>query len=109
TVPVLVEAVPELFGHRPDAEQVDVGEVQVGFGVEVLVAQVATADDGHAVVHQEQLVVHAPVLARQVEQPAHRAGDAGTAPQVQWVEHADMDVRVGGEGAHQAVETVAGG
>ncbi|MNP62250.1 hypothetical protein D3C76_1575100 [compost metagenome] len=61
-VPVLVEAVPQLFGDRADTEQVDVGEVQVGFGVEILVAQVAAADDGHAVVRQPQLVVHAPVL-----------------------------------------------
>ena len=61
-VPVLVEAVTQLLGHRPDAEHVDVGEIQVGFGVEILVAQVAPANDGHAVIGQPQLVMHAPVL-----------------------------------------------
>jgi hypothetical protein len=77
------KAVAQLLGHRPDAEHVDIGEVQVGLGIEILIPQVAPADDRHAVVRQPQLVVHAPVLQRQVEQPAHGPCHAGAAPQVQ--------------------------
>ncbi|MNH22795.1 hypothetical protein D3C79_826660 [compost metagenome] len=53
--------------------------------------------------------MHAPVLARQVEQPAHGARHACAAAQVQRVEHADLDVGVGIEGAHDGVQAVAGG
>ncbi len=99
----------KLFGHRADAQQVDVGEVEVGFGIEILIAQVAPADDGHAVVHQEQLVVHAPMLTRQVEEAANRTRHAGAAAQVQRVEHTYLNVRVGIESAHDDVQAVAGG
>ncbi|MNC64910.1 hypothetical protein D3C75_1151460 [compost metagenome] len=61
-VPVLVETLSQLLGDRADTEQVDVGEVHVGLGIEILVAQIAPADNGHAVVRQPQLVVHASVL-----------------------------------------------
>ncbi len=53
--------------------------------------------------------MHASVLTRQVEQPAHGTCDPGGAPQVQWVEHTDLDVRVGGEGAHDCIQAVTGG
>ncbi|MNN06163.1 hypothetical protein D3C81_1189450 [compost metagenome] len=53
--------------------------------------------------------MHAPVLQVEVEQTAHRPGHAGAAAQVQRVEHADVDVRVRGEGGHLVVDAVAGG
>ena len=93
-VPVLIETVPELLGHRPHAEHVDVSEIQIRLGIEVLVAQIASADDGHAVIRQPQLVVHPPVLQRQVEQSSGSPGHAGAAPQVQRIEQTDMDLRV---------------
>ncbi|SCZ40492.1 hypothetical protein SAMN03159306_01290 [Pseudomonas sp. NFACC48-1] len=108
-VPVLVEAVTQLFGHRADTEQVDVGEVQVGFGVEILIAQVATADDGHAVIRQPQLVVHPAVLLRKVEQAAEAASHAGGTSQVQRVEQADLDLRMSGEGGDDLILAIAGG
>ncbi|MNH14158.1 hypothetical protein D3C79_737460 [compost metagenome] len=98
----------ELLGDRTHAEQINVGEIQVGLGIEVFVTQVATADDGHAVVHQPQLVVHAPVLQVEVEQSSHRARHPGTAPQLQRVEHADVDIRMDGEGGHFHIEAVTG-
>ncbi len=100
---------PELLGHRADAEHVDIGEVQVRLGVEILVTQVAPANNCHAVVRQPQLVVHAPVLERQVEQPPHGPRHAGAAAQVQGVEQANLDLWVGGEGGDGLVEAVAGG
>src|SRR5690606_35764476 len=108
-VPVLVEALPEVGGDRPGDEQVDVGEVEVGAGVEVFVAEVAATDDAHAVVDQPELVVHAAVLAREVEQPAEAAGDGGAAAYVQRIEDADLDVRVRGNHRHLLVAAVAGG
>ena len=108
-VPILVETVAELLGHRAHAEHVDVGEIKVGFGVEIFVAQVAPADDGRAVVRQPQFVVHASMLQRQVEQAPHGARHAGAAPQVQRVEQANLDVGMGGEGGDDLIEAVAGG
>ncbi len=108
-VPVLVETVPELLGHRADTEHVDVGEVHVGLGIEILVAQIAPADDGHAVVRQPQLVVHAPMLLRQVEQAAHGRGHAGAAAQVQRVEHADLNLRMRRQRGDDLVQAIAGG
>ncbi|MNJ81235.1 hypothetical protein D3C77_799500 [compost metagenome] len=49
------------------------------------------------------------MLAVEVEQPAQGAGDAGTAAQVQGIEHADLDVRVGGERGDFIIAPVAGG
>ena len=108
-VPVLVEAVRQLLGHRADGQQVDVGEVAAGFGVEVFVAEVAPADDGRAAVGQPQLVVHAPVLLAEVQRAAEHAGDAGGAAQVQRVEHPHLDVGVGGEQGDLVVAAVAAG
>ena len=96
-VPVLIETVAELFSDRSDTQQVDVGEVELGLRVEVLVTQVAPADDGGAAVRQPQLVVHATVLLREIEQPAHGAGDTGTATQLQRIEQANLNLWVSGQ------------
>ncbi|MNF86076.1 hypothetical protein D3C84_684990 [compost metagenome] len=109
TVPILVEAVAQLLGDRADAEHVDVGEIQVGLGIEILVPQVTAANDGGAVVRQPQLVVHAPVLQRQIEQPPHGPRHAGAAAQVQRVEQADLDLRVRRQRGDDPVEAIAGG
>ena len=108
-VPVLVETVPQLLGDRADTEHVDVGEVQVGLGIEILVPQVAPADNRHAVVRQPQLVVHASVLLRHIEQSAQGARHAGAAAQVQGVEHADLDLRMRRQRGDGPVQAIAGG
>ncbi|MNZ84356.1 hypothetical protein D3C78_1031090 [compost metagenome] len=100
---------PKLFGDRSDAQQVDVGEIQVGLGIEVLVTQVAATDDGGAVVCQPQLVVHASVLQRQVEQPAHGSRYPGAAAQMQRIEQANLYFRVSGQCGDGLVQAVAGG
>lgn len=99
----------ELVGDGADAEQVEVGEVHLRLGVEILVAEVASADDGRRAVGQPQLVVHAPVLLGQVEQAADASRDAGGAAQVQQVEQAHLDVRMGGEHTDLVVPAIAGG
>src|SRR5690606_7979484 len=73
------------------------------------VTEVAPADDGGATVGQPQLVVHAPVLAAEVEGAAEHPGDASGAAQVQGVEHPHLDVGVGGEQGDLVVLAVAGG
>ena len=107
-VPVLVEAVPQLFCHRADAEQVDIGEIQLRLGIEIFIAQIAPADDRHAVIGQPELVVHAPVLAREIEQPPHRPGHARAAPQLQRVEQADLDIGMGRKGCQHIVQAITG-
>ena len=58
-VPVLVER-PGNFRHdRSDRHDVDVGEREVRIRLEVLVPDVAAADDGHLIVDGEALAVHA--------------------------------------------------
>ncbi len=79
-VPVLIKAVPQLPSHGAGTEQVDVGEIQVGLGIEILIAHIAPANDAHGVIGEPQLVVHASMLLRQVEQPPHCPGSAGHAP-----------------------------
>ena len=108
-VPVLVEAMAELLGHRPYAEHVDIGEVQVRLGIEVFVAQIASADDGHCAVCQPQFVVHASMLLRQIEQPPHVARGASAAAQIERVEQANLNVGVRGEGGDDFIQAVAGG
>ena len=49
------------------------------------------------------------MLLREVEQAAHGAGEDGAAPQVQGVEQADLDLRVGRQGGDDLVQAVAGG
>ena len=107
-VPVLVEAVTQLFCHRAYAEQVDIGEIQLRLGIEILVAQIAPAHDRHAVIGQPELVVHAPVLARKVEQPPHCPGHARAAPQLQRVEQADLDIGMGRKGCQHIVQAITG-
>ncbi|MNC15862.1 hypothetical protein D3C75_636950 [compost metagenome] len=107
-VPVLVETVPELLGNRADTEQVDVSEIHVGLGIVILIPQISPADDGHAAVRQPQLVMHASMLLRQVEQSASGTCHPRTAAQVQRIEHSDLDLRVRGEGGNDAVQAIAG-
>ncbi|MCY1444585.1 hypothetical protein D9M71_610650 [compost metagenome] len=99
----------QLLGDGADTEYVDIGEIQVRLGIEILVPQIAPTNDGHAVIGQPQLVVHAPVLLRQVEQAAHGARHAGAAPQVQRVEYANLDLGMCCEGGDGDVLAVAGG
>ncbi len=108
-VPVLIEAVTQLLGHRPHTEHVDVGEIQIGLRVEILVAQIASADDGHGAIGQPQLVMHASMLLGQIEQPAQITGGAHAAAQIERIEQADLNVRVRSECGDDFIQPVAGG
>src|SRR5690606_35898689 len=74
-VPVLVETVGQLFGDRAGAEQIEIGEVEPLVDLEILIAQIASADNRQAAVGHYQLVVHASMLAGQVQQAAEGACD----------------------------------
>jgi hypothetical protein len=101
--------VAQLLGNRSDAQHVDIGKIQLGLGVEIFVTQIAAADDGNTAVGQPQLVVHAPMLLRQVHQAADTAGNARFTAQVLRIEQADFDVRVRSECCNGVVQAVAGG
>jgi len=53
--------------------------------------------------------VHAPVLLRQVEQPAHRSRHESAAAQVQRIKHADLNLRMRGQRRDNLLQSIAGG
>ncbi|MNE29997.1 hypothetical protein D3C80_1234940 [compost metagenome] len=109
TVPVLVKTMSQLFCDRADTEHVNVSKISVGLGIEILVAQIATSDDGHTVVYHPQLVVHTPVLKRQVEESTHRACHHGTAAQMERIEHSDLYIRMRRQSRDGFLQVIAGG
>ena len=59
-VPVVVEYRAYLPGNRPQGDDIEIVEVGVGAGPEVLIADIAPTHYGHTVVDDERLVVHSP-------------------------------------------------
>src|SRR5690606_33199145 len=94
---------------RAGAEQIEIGEVEPLVDLEILIAQIAPADNRQAAVGHYQLVVHASMLAGQVQQAAEGACDEIATAQVQRIEDMNGDVRVRGEDRDLVVVTVAGG
>ncbi len=91
-VPEGVEAARSL-GHRRAGDQpVEVGEIDLAAGVEIFVAQVATADHRHRVVGDPQLVVHAPVQALRVAEVFEHMQQAEGASAGEGVEDAHLDM-----------------
>ena len=60
-VPVGVELAADLLDDGARQRDVEIGEVRLVGGTEILVADVAAADDRDAVVRDPRLVVHAAV------------------------------------------------
>ena len=78
--PVTIEIGRDLLDHRADHGDVEVREQSLLGRAEVLVADVATAQDGDAVVGDQRLAVHPAVQAPEVEQvvgPARAAQHEG--------------------------------
>ena len=69
--------------------------------IEVLVADVASADDRDLAVDRERLVVHAPIEAREVGQEFERS----QATQAKRIEQPHFDVRMRGERTEESIET----
>ena len=69
-VPVAVEDLAGLPGHRADAKHVKVMEIEFGIEAEIFVTEIAPADDRDPVVDHHLLVVHAPVQALEVSRHA---------------------------------------
>ena len=65
--PVALEVTADFFDHRPDGDDVQVDERYILAGSEVLIADIATADDGGLAIGRERLVVHAAIRAREVD------------------------------------------
>ena len=65
-----LEAVANLFHHRTDAKYLVVVELDILVQLEILLADIAAADDGHGVVDGEGLAVHAAIGALEVHQAA---------------------------------------
>ena len=89
--------------RRAGGSNVQVAKVGSRVDLEVVVPDVAPADDGQGVVHHQGLIVHAVIEALEVPKecgnPALRAGKG--------IDHPDLDVRVGirgGEGRVPALK-----
>ena len=96
-LPELFEAHGQLLHRGPGSEYVVIGELPLGVDLEILVADVAAADEGDRTVGNEQLVVHAeiePRVAEEVLETTHEAVVAAVSP---GIEDADLDVRRPGE------------
>ena len=93
-VPVLVEGLRRLLHHRADRDQVEVAEIGVA-GIEIGVADIAAADDGDVAVHDERLVVHAPVEPVRIQQELGGPGEQGRFLRGERVEQPHLDVRMG--------------
>ena len=65
--PEFVESRRKLPGDRTASEDIVVGELRLGVDLEVLVADIAPADQRDRIVHDQQLVVHPVVEARGIE------------------------------------------
>ncbi|MNK93350.1 hypothetical protein D3C87_1135070 [compost metagenome] len=98
-VPVGVERAGDLAHDGAVRQHVQIAEADVGRGAEVLVADIAPADDGGLVIGNQRLVVHAPVHARELQQRAGTPeGAAGHR-----VEDAHLDGWMGVHGQQQVV------
>ena len=99
----MIEHAGGLPHHRSARDNVHVAEVELLIDFEIVVADVATADDRDRVVHHEELVVHAVVdaieVGDEVQQMRRTMGEG--------IEETDFDVRVrihGGDDRVAAVE-----
>jgi hypothetical protein len=92
-VPETVEDVARLLHGRPHQQQVGILEVDLLGGIEVLVADIAPADDGDAAIDDPGLVVHAPVQADRAQGHFHGAPPDAVAVAA-GIEDAHLDQRV---------------
>ena len=89
-IPEIVEDLGGVAHHRPDRRDIEVTEVGVGGHVEVVIADVAPAQNGQGVVGDHHLIVHpvidAPEIAEQIQHPEAAVGEG--------VEEPYLDLRV---------------
>ena len=102
-VPVAVEQIAESRQQRPRDEGIDIEIVLLVGLPEVGVADVAAARDSHGPVGDKQLVVHAPVQAREAEQRRDQLGGKAPAPCRERIEHAELELRRGRQRQQQGV------
>ncbi len=72
-VPVIIKAVADLGQDLPGRHNIEIAEIQLGIKVKILIGDIATADNGHLAIGDQQLVVHAMVGAFKIIQVAEIA------------------------------------
>ena len=98
-VPEAVEAGRQFIDYRPGCQHLEIIEVVVGLQAEILGGDVATAKYRQRVIDDKGLVVHAPVGEGKIAQQGPEGGGLAR----QWIEQADLDIGVGGEGGQYPV------
>src|SRR5439155_20660427 len=98
-VPERVEAAGQLPDHRPGDKQVVVAEFHRLAGSEIAIADVAAAGERNLVVDHEELVVHTVREPLLVQREFGRAHEFERSAVAEWIEDAQLDVRMRGERA----------
>lgn len=98
-IPVFIEGGGDFGDDGAGGEDVEVPEVVFFAEAEVFVADIATADNGEAVIGDEHFVVHAAIEFAEVEDEIEESGH-GALAEVDGVEEFDVDVGVMGECGH---------
>ena len=106
-VPVAVEHRAGLARDRPDAQHVEVVEVELGFQAHVLVADIAPAQERRAVVGNHLLVVHAPVQAFELGCAFGHAPHPVTL--LPGIEDANLDIRMAVDARQQGIAQLGTG
>ena len=88
--PIAVEVFRHFGNHFARCQYIQIGEHGIFPDLEIFVADIASADDGGAVVGGQRFVVHTAVEAREVGQIAQRAPSARD----EGVEQAYFDIRM---------------
>ena len=67
-IPIVIEDSRGFANNRTDRYHIQVAKIVVITGIEIMIADIASADDGRDVVCDERLVVHAPIEPPAFEQ-----------------------------------------
>ena len=107
-LPVLLETAGQIAGHGADTQQVDVDEIAISVDIVIFIAEVSPAHDDQIAISQQQLVMHPPMLMRELKQATHRSRDGSFAALSRRVEHLHLDVGMGGAEQNAVIARIAG-
>ena len=98
-IPVGVEHRRHFLHDRANCDNIEVTKFGVDARTEVLVGNIAPADQSDLVVHGERFVVHAPVDATEVRDAIPETGGATR----KRIEYADLEIRMRIQPRHAGV------
>jgi hypothetical protein len=94
-VPELIECARQILNHGPGDDDVVVAELGLRIDLEILIADIASADDRDRIVRDHQLIVHAVVQPPLVQQDLDSANDSDVSAVSERIEYANFDAGPG--------------